>query len=140
MNYTLGQAAKATGKSKPTIQRAIKNGRISASREHDGSYVIEPSELHRVFEPVMGGSNEEQGLKQSVPITSDSDVERLKGVLEGLEKAYRQIEGERDNLREQLAESNEERRTTLRQLTALLTDQRAKEETKSRSWWNFGRW
>jgi hypothetical protein len=30
MSYTLGQAAKATGKSKMTISRAIKEGKISA--------------------------------------------------------------------------------------------------------------
>ena len=32
MPYTLGQAAKAVGKSKPTIARAIRSGRLSASR------------------------------------------------------------------------------------------------------------
>ena len=67
MTYTLGQAAKATGKSKPTIQRAIKSGSISAAKADDGSYEIDPSELHRVFPPVTGASNAEQPLKQSVP-------------------------------------------------------------------------
>jgi hypothetical protein len=51
MQYTLGTAAKATGKAKSTILRAIKSGIISAKKSHDGSYEIEPSELHRVFEP-----------------------------------------------------------------------------------------
>lgn len=47
MSYTLGQAAKAADVSKTTIQRAIKSGRLSASRQDDGSYVIGPAELHR---------------------------------------------------------------------------------------------
>jgi uncharacterized protein YPO0396 len=51
MRYTLGTAAKATGKAKSTILRAIKSGKISAQKSHDGSYEIEPSELHRVFDP-----------------------------------------------------------------------------------------
>ena len=51
MRYTLGTAAKATGKAKSTILRAVKSGAISATRAHDGSYAIEPSELHRVFSP-----------------------------------------------------------------------------------------
>lgn len=51
MRYTLGTAAKATGKAKSTILRAIKSGVISATKTHDGSYEIEPSELHRVFPP-----------------------------------------------------------------------------------------
>ena len=52
MSYTLGQAAKATGKAKSTLQRAIKNGRISANRDSNGTYKIDPSELHRVYPPV----------------------------------------------------------------------------------------
>ena len=51
MRYTLGTAAKATGKAKSTILRAIKSGLISAHKTQNGSYEIEPSELHRVFEP-----------------------------------------------------------------------------------------
>lgn len=48
MKYTLGTASKATGKAKSTILRAIKSGTISATKI-DGSYEIDPSELHRVF-------------------------------------------------------------------------------------------
>lgn len=51
MRYTLGTAAKATGKSKTTIQRAITKGLISAERARGGGYSIDPSELHRVFPP-----------------------------------------------------------------------------------------
>ena len=51
MKYTLGTAAKATGKAKSTILRAIKSGAVSATKAHDGSYEIEASELHRVFPP-----------------------------------------------------------------------------------------
>jgi len=52
MSYTLGKAAKTVGKSKTTLHRAIKSGRISAIKSEDGSYSIDPSELHRVFPPV----------------------------------------------------------------------------------------
>ena len=47
---SLGQAARLTGKSKTTITRAIKSGRISAIRRSDGSYEIDPAELARVYE------------------------------------------------------------------------------------------
>ena len=50
---TLGQAAKEVGKSKSTINRAIKNGRLSAQRLDDGSYRIDPAELFRVW-PATG--------------------------------------------------------------------------------------
>src|SRR3954466_12386355 len=46
---TLGQAARLTGLGKTTITRAIKAGKISATRREDGSYEIDPSELSRVY-------------------------------------------------------------------------------------------
>jgi len=46
---TLGQAAKAAGKSKSTLTRAIQSGRLSAQRLEDKSYQIDPAELSRVF-------------------------------------------------------------------------------------------
>ena len=49
--YTLGQAAIAVGKSKATISKAIKSGKISAEKQANGSYRIDPSELHRVYPP-----------------------------------------------------------------------------------------
>lgn len=49
MRYTLGTAAKATGKAKSTILRTIRSGTITAIKTGSGSYEIEPSELHRVF-------------------------------------------------------------------------------------------
>src|SRR5215207_4419219 len=49
MRYTLGQAAKATGTSKMTIQRALKTGRISGDKDETGAYSLDPAEVHRVF-------------------------------------------------------------------------------------------
>ena len=51
---TLGKAARETGKSKTTILRTIKSGRISASQDEDGTWRIEPAELFRHFERVTG--------------------------------------------------------------------------------------
>ena len=49
MAFTLGTAAQATGAAKSTILRAIKAGRISASRDETGQWQIQPVELFRVF-------------------------------------------------------------------------------------------
>lgn len=57
MNYSLSEAAKATGKNKSTIQRAVKSGKISASKDQSGAYEISPSELHRVFPPIVAQSD-----------------------------------------------------------------------------------
>src|SRR3954454_21274280 len=49
--FTLGEAAKQAGVSKPTLSKAIKTGRISAEKQPDGSYRIQPVELFRVYPP-----------------------------------------------------------------------------------------
>src|SRR3954468_9314628 len=46
---TLGAAAKLTGLNRTTVLRAIKSGRLSAARQDDGSYRIDPAELERVY-------------------------------------------------------------------------------------------
>ena len=58
MKHTLGTAAEAAGVSKSTIYRAVKAGRLSASRNDDGEYQIDPAELHRVYEPVAARAEE----------------------------------------------------------------------------------
>ena len=50
MTFTLGQAAKQAGVSKPTLARWIHRGRISADKNDDGSYLIDASELDRIAE------------------------------------------------------------------------------------------
>ena len=47
MGLTLGQAAKEVGPSKPTLAKHIKNGRLSASKDENGVYDIDESELGR---------------------------------------------------------------------------------------------
>jgi excisionase family DNA binding protein len=46
---TLGEAARLTGLGKTTLARAIKAGRLSATRTEAGSYEIDPAELSRVY-------------------------------------------------------------------------------------------
>ena len=115
MSYTLGEAARATGKSKPTIARAIKTGKLSADRGDDGAYSIDPAELNRIY-PLAG--NGAGTMKQSVTgdVPGHGSEHRDRLVLE-------QAETIRD-LRARLDASEGERRTLQGQLTALLTDQR----------------
>ena len=46
---TLGEAARLTGLGKTTVARAIKAGRLSATRTAIGSYEIDPAELARCY-------------------------------------------------------------------------------------------
>src|SRR5262245_12697652 len=51
MPYTLQEAADATGMNRSSIFRAIKAGKISAVRNEQGTWQIEPAELHRIYPP-----------------------------------------------------------------------------------------
>lgn len=126
MKYTLGTAAKATGKSKSTIHRAIKSGLISAARFDDGSYEIDPAELHRVFSLVVRNGSVELGVRQSETPKNPVETGLLKQENDFLKQ---QLEREREFSRElsrRLDEEAEERRKTaeeVRRLTLLLTHQ-----------------
>ena len=121
--YTLAEAAKATGKSKSTILRSIKAGRISAVRDElGGGWLVEPAELHRLYA-------EHDSVRDAV------NGEVRTGHRTGYDAAIRELQTERErertllldqiaDLRDRLTDSEKERRATAAQLTALLTDQR----------------
>ena len=117
----MGTAAKAAGISKATVHRAIKDGRISATRLDDGSYSIEPCELHRIFPPVsaeppatVATGVAEQPVRRSEtpaepPETVDAELAianaRLEAEIAGLRELLRvhrdqvdDLRGERDRL------------------------------------------
>ena len=125
MSYTLGEAAKATGMSKSSILRAIKSHKVSAAKdEATGAWVIEPQELHRVYPAALGN--------RSARGTSEAGL-RLEELRDGWNRERAQLEQVIDDLRSRLNAADEERRTTLRQLTALLTDQR-QQPPKRKGW------
>lgn len=136
MAYTLGQAAKAVGRTKGAIQQAIAGNKISATKDEFGRWQIDPAELHRLYPPKKPQLND----AEYQPDTGyTAEIERLNGTVEGLERLCRQIENERDSLRVRLDQSEQERRDKDRQLTALLTDQREQTAPAKRRWWSFGK-
>jgi hypothetical protein len=53
--YTLAQAITATGRSRSALIRAIRSGKISAMRDASGAYLVDPSELARVYSGAGSG-------------------------------------------------------------------------------------
>ena len=121
MSYTLGSAAKATGKSKTTIQRAIAKGRISAKKDDNGRYIIEPSELHRVFPSVSRATVAQQSQSDTMRPSSETPLQVKVEALEAM----------LDREREALSEMRDDRDAWKQQATALL----GSPEKKRRSWW-----
>jgi hypothetical protein len=134
MPYSLKQAAEATGKTKPTILRAIQTSKISATRHQvTNAWQIEPAELHRVY-PALAESVAQQN--NSERLTQDETGreitllrrelqlkdEQMGAFREERQRERAQFEGTIDDLRQRLDSEGEERR----RLTAILTDQRTK--------------
>jgi len=123
---TLGQASKTVGKSKPTISKAIKDGKLSAQKV-DGVYQIEPSELLRVFPAISPQDS------TPAPVTDDSSTLAL--ALAQQENAHltATVEDLRSRLDDMKAERDaamDEARADRQRVVALL------EDTRPRSFWS----
>lgn len=127
--YTLGQAAKEVGCSKATLSRAISKGRLSARRNEDNTYSIEPSELLRWVDS-NGYVNSRKKRNETPSATGETPPEmgRLQAELEMTQKLAEDRQRTIDDLRTRLDTEAEERR----RLTLMLTDQRAPEEPPRR--------
>lgn len=154
-SVSAGEAAKRLGRAKSTITRAIHAGDLSAFKDADGRYWIEPAELVRAFPdatltdaaPVQnkhdetsrtGAKDEDKPLQRSAKpedatrgahqVTIDALKRQIETAEEERNRERRQLEGTISDLRGRLDQSETERRATAVQLTALLTDQTAKAE------------
>lgn len=125
MRYTLGTAAKATGKSKTTIQRAIAKGQISAEKRSGIGYSIDPAELHRVF-PAVSYDTVSQDPRLDTTRPHDGTLE-LRAKIESLEAMLVRE-------REALDEVRTDRDAWRKQAIGLLAA-----PPKRRSWWLWGR-
>ena len=67
MYLTLGQAAKQSGIGKATLSRYIKQGKLAAQKQEDGSYRIDASELDRV-QSIMRPPVEQKPEQNATPI------------------------------------------------------------------------
>jgi hypothetical protein len=119
MVYTLGEAAKATGKSKATISKAIKSGRISAQKDETGTFQIDPSELHRVYRPTVSDEHKETPVNAQAKTDNDGIIRELKARLEA---AHERL-SDKETV---IADLKEDRDRWRQQATVLLTDQRPK--------------
>lgn len=102
MKLSASEAAKQTGKSVPTITRAIKSGKISAERTEVGGYLIDPAELFRVFTPLTPRRNDtptELGNETHKDTLLETRI--LLEKVSGLEAALADAKAERDEWRDQ---------------------------------------
>ena len=142
MILTLRQAAELTGKSKSTLTRAIKSGRLSASRDGEGMYAIDPAELARAY-PFVKRPDAQHDARHGAPRNDktepdDAAILRLRLSLLVDEQDRERAAAERE--REQLAATVADLRMRLdraeQRITALIGHQKPKKE---HSWWFWKR-
>jgi predicted RNase H-like nuclease len=123
VSYTLGEAAKATGMSKAAISRAIKNHAISAEKQDNGSYKIDPAELHRVYPAISTQQAEQQVKPRSTSASDATELNAENRELRAKLEAATQRLNDKDTVIDDLREDRDRWRTQAEKL--LLTDQRA---------------
>ena len=151
MMLTLGAASKLTGLNRTTVLRAIKSGRLSATRRDDGSYVIDPAELERVYTirqmpDVQGAQRDEvgdarrgaqagassdahQSAQAETPPSPDARIAALEAEVRGLQALLVEVRASRELALEQSKGAQEQLRLALVALPP-----------PRRSWrWWFGR-
>lgn len=129
MDYSIREAAELAGVSKSTIQRALKNGKMSRNSEKR----IDASELARLYPDIVVNTGEHShDYSQSVPVGQrdyshehSNEHTEIK-VLQVELKASQQMVEDRgktiEDLRTRLDKSEDERTSAQTKLTALLTN------------------
>jgi excisionase family DNA binding protein len=93
---TLAEAAQQCGVAKSTINRAIRRGTLSAHRREDGSYVLDPAEVARVY-PLRAPDAPERTATQSLSVTQsvqgadDARTAALEAELRGVREVLAEV-------------------------------------------------
>ena len=143
MQYSANQAAEATGKNVATITRAIKSGKISATKDTSGAWQIDGAELSRVY-PLRTQSLQIPTMQKDATPHQGNNFTEANALREEL-AALRERDKLKDTLLEnyvaQMADLKEDRDKWRQQATNLLANQEAElvmpVPVKRRRWWPF---
>lgn len=124
---SLKDAAEAVSMTKPALFKAIKSGRLSATRNDKGEYQLDPIELFRVYPP-----------PKTEPVTRNPESLQLE--IDSLRLEIQQRDERISDMRAQVNDLKTDRDHWRQQATMLLTHQ-PPTETARPSFWRrlFGR-
>lgn len=98
---TLLEAAEAVGVSKSTMRRAVKEGKVSATRNEAGAFLIDPAELFRVFKPTPFERVIEKPMEpHEAPFAVQ--VAQLEAQVQGLKDLLEEVRQSRDEWKDQV--------------------------------------
>ena len=102
MKHTAGTAAKAVGKTKSTITKAIASGKLSAIKNDNGAWEIDASELYRVYPPTPLETVEIEHNDTLKEMGGNSkEIQALERLLKAAEEQLTDVKADRDEWRKQ---------------------------------------
>lgn len=119
-HFTIGQAAKETGKAKSTIKKSIDSGELSVAEKTTRGFKIEASELFRVF-PKKAEERSENGTIETPEERIENSI--LKAKLELADQRYEDAQRTIEDLRS-------DRDAWKHQATALIEDKSEKNQPR----------
>jgi hypothetical protein len=133
MQLTLGQAAQHAQVSKSYLSKLIRTGKITAERQPNGEFRIDPSELDRI--PAIRsrgrmGNRSQERLDTQEKTAWERERETLLRLLHDRDHQIQDLRQERDAWRQQAERA---------QQTLLLTAGAKHEEPKAKRWWRWGK-
>lgn len=122
---SIREAVKEFQVSRPTLTKALNNGKVSGEKDGNGTWMIETSEISRVYKPRATLPD-----KEHIELADQNTDEHhyMKGKLEALESYV-------DDLKEQRNKAENRADAAEARITALLSDQ----STRRRGWWPWGK-
>lgn len=118
---SMTKGAELAGVSKGTVSKALKSGRLSYAEKTDNGYLIDTSELFRVFPPKQPETVETARL--DTPTGNRETLMETGGLLREVELLREQLrdrDGVVDDLRQRLDKSEDERREAQARVIGLL--------------------
>jgi len=139
MKVNITKAHELTGRSRTTIYKHVKSGKLSATGTKDEGFEIDIAELDRVYGLKKQASDDASTDAHPVHESTATGEQELKAKLALLGQQVEMLADERRREREQMQEHIDRLEDIIRgaqdqhtRLTALLTDQRGEKDTKAR--------
>ncbi|WP_052003502.1 excisionase family DNA-binding protein [Microvirga sp. BSC39] len=142
---SLREAAEQTGVSKSTIFRAIQAGRMSAQRDDDRNFKIDPAELFRAYPPKAPDSDVARDVAeqaatppvgQGAPAPATDELRVRNAQLESEINALKTI---LENEKQRAEELREDRDRWAKQAERLALPAPVGAPAPRRGWWPFGK-
>jgi hypothetical protein len=125
------EAARLSGRSRETVFRAMKKGRLSYTVNDAGERRIDPAELERVF---PRDTSRQDGHGVTLSATRQDQVTELTVRLEAEREKNEELRRTVEDLRRRLDDSEAERRRVTEQWHAMLSP-----PAPRRTWWSWRR-